>query len=437
MKSYVAIVGRPNVGKSTLFNRITRSRKAIVDDYPGVTRDRIYGDVEWDERHFALIDTGGFSAYDSEPFTGIIRGQILTAIQESDVVLLLFDGREGLNPVDITICEHLRLAGKPVLYLVNKIDDPKHESAVSEFYRLGIDRLYPISASHGLGIGDVMDAVTKHLSHGEEPQEPGDVLRLSVLGRPNVGKSSLINRILDSDRLVVSSIPGTTRDAVDTMCRVGGQSYQLIDTAGIRRKRSVYQKLEKFSVIKALKAIDRSHIVLLLIDAAQGIVDQDITIASYIAKRHRGCIIVLNKWDLAPKALNLISNYVDMVRERIKFLSFAPVLTTSALTGKGVMKIFNIVNEVSQQYNARIPTPRLNTMFQEIFMSHEPPRHRGRLVRCYYAAQIAVRPPTFVCFVNTPEGIPVSYERYVLNRIRPASGLTKTPVRIIFRKRKR
>lgn len=437
MKSYVAIIGRPNVGKSTFFNRITRSRKALVDDFAGVTRDRLYADVEWDGKYFTLIDTGGFSVFDDDSFAGTIREHILSTIQEADVLLLMFNGKEGLTPVDITIAERLRTMPKPILYVVNKLDDPQQEALLSEFYQLGVDKLYPISAAHGIGISSVMDALTALLPQEKEPEYHEDMIRLAVLGRPNVGKSSLINRILNSDRLLVSDIPGTTRDAVDTVCHVNEKYYQLIDTAGIRRKRSTRQKLEKFSVIKALKALDRSHIALLVLDASQGIVDQDITIAGHIAERGRGCIIVLNKWDLTPNVPNAILRYVNLVKERIKFLAFAPILTTSALTGKRVLKIFTLVNEVYEQYNMRIETSPLNRMFQEIFASHEPPRHRGRLIKCYYATQIRVRPPTFVCFVNTPEGIPESYKRYVINQIRAKSGLGKTPVRLIFRKRER
>ncbi len=437
MKSYVVIIGRPNVGKSTLFNRIVRSRKALIDDFAGVTRDRIYAEAEWNGKYFTLIDTGGFSVFDEDPFVGIIRDQILAAIQEADAVLFMLNGKEGITPVDITIAELLRNVSKPTLYVVNKIDDPKHETMLSEFYQLGIDKLYPISATHGTGVGYVMDALAEILPQEEEPKEPEGMIRLAVLGRPNAGKSSLINRILDSDRLLVSEIPGTTRDAVDTVFNINNKCYQLIDTAGIRRKKATRQKLEKISIIKALKALDRCHIAILMIDASVGIVDQDIAIARYIANRGRGCIIVLNKWDLAPNVSDAVSSYVNLVRERFKFLTFAPVLTTSALTGKRVFKLFDLANEVYEQYNVRIGTSRLNGMFREIFASQAPPRHKGRLVKCYYATQIRVRPPTFVCFVNIPDGLPASYKRYIINQLRAKSGLGKAPIRVMFRKRER
>ncbi len=372
MKSYVVIIGRPNVGKSTLFNRIVRSRKALVDNFAGVTRDRIYAEAEWDGKYFTLIDTGGFSVFDEDPFVGIIRDQILSAIQEANAVLFMFNGKEGLTPTDITIAERLRQVSKPILYVVNKIDDPKHKTMLSDFYKLGVDKLYPISATHGAGVDYVMDALAKILPREEELKEPEGMIRLAVVGRPNAGKSSLINRILNYDRLLVSEIPGTTRDAVDTVFNIDDKCYQLIDTAGIRRKKATSRKLEKISIIKALKAIERCHIALLVIDASQGIVDQDIAIASYIAERGRSCIIVLNKWDLIPNISDAVSSYVNLVRERFNFLAFAPVLTTSALTGKRVVKIFDLANEVYEQYNIRIETSPLNRMFREIFASHPP-----------------------------------------------------------------
>ena len=435
MKSYVVIVGRPNVGKSTLFNRISRSPKALVDDLAGVTRDRIYAEAEWNGKYFTLVDTGGFSVFDDDPFVSIIRDQVLLAMQEADVVLCMFNGQEGLTPADITIAERLRHMSKPIFYLVNKIDDPKHETFLSEFYQLGINKLYPISAAHGTGVNNVMDALTEIIPQEEKSSEPEEIIRLAVLGRPNAGKSSLINRILDSDRLLVSEIPGTTRDAVDIAFTIHDKDYQFIDTAGIRRKKATRQKLEKISIVKALKALERCHIALLVIDASQGIVDQDMAIASYIAERGRACIIVLNKWDLVPNVSNAVSKYVQLVRNRFPFMAFAPVLTTSALTGKRVFRLFGLANEVYQQYNKQIGTSPLNKMFQEIFAAHPPSRYKGRLVKCYYATQIRVRPPTFVCFVNRPEGIHIPYKRYISNQIRTKSGLDKTPIRIIFRKR--
>jgi GTP-binding protein len=435
MKSYVVIVGRPNVGKSTLFNRIARSQRALVDNLAGVTRDRIYAEAEWNGKYFTLIDTGGFSVFDGDPFVSIIRDQVLSAIQEADVVLFVFDGQEGLTPADITLAERLRHISKPIFYLVNKIDDPKHEIILSEFYQLGVDKLYPISAVHGTGVSNMMDALTEIIPQQKKSSEPEGMIRLAVLGRPNAGKSSLINRILDSDRLLVSEIPGTTRDSVDIAFTIHNRGYQFIDTAGIRRKKTTRQKLEKISIIKALKALDRCHIALLVVDASQGIVDQDVAIGRYIAERYRGCVIVLNKWDLAPNLSDAVSRYIQLVRNRLHFLTFAPVLTTSALTGKRVLKLFDLANKVYQQYNRHIGTAPLNRMFQEIFAAHTPPRYKGRRVKCYYVTQTRVRPPTFVCFVNMPDGIPMPYERYIIHQIRAQSGLDKTPVRILFRKR--
>lgn len=436
MKPIVAIVGRPNVGKSTLFNKMTRSRNALVDDFPGVTRDRIYGDAQWDEVSFTVVDTGGFSEFHSEQFVPLVRYQVMQAIEEADAVIMLFDGREGVTPVDTDLVQRLRQSNKPVFYGVNKIDGPRHESLLADFSLLGVDPLYPISAEHRYGIGDLMDALTAVLPQPQPtPETAADRIRLAVIGRPNVGKSSFINRLLGDERLVVSDLPGTTRDAVDTICKVRGEEYVLIDTAGIRRKKCVREKLEKFSVIKALKSLNRCHIALVMMDAVQGVTDQDVRIAGYARERGRACIIVLNKWDLVEKDATTAKRHVDAVRERLKFLSFAPVWTISALTGQRTFKIFDSVKAVYEQYTMRVSTGRLNRIFETIIGRHEPAMYRGRRIKFYYSTQTSVAPPTFVSFVNDPEGIHFSYERYMVNQLREALGLDKTPLRLIFRKR--
>ena len=434
MKPIVAIVGRPNVGKSTLFNKITRSRNALVDDFPGVTRDRIYGDAQWDDVSFTVVDTGGFSGFHSEQFIPLIRYQVMQAIEEADAVIMLFDGREGITPIDTDLVQRLRQSNKPVFYGVNKIDGPRHESLLADFSSLGVAPLYPISAEHRYGVGDFMDALTDVLPKAA-PETAANRIRLAVIGRPNVGKSSFINRLLGDERLVVSDLPGTTRDAVDTICKVRGKEYVLIDTAGIRRKKRVREKLEKFSVLKALKSLNRCHIALVMMDAYQGVTDQDVRIAGYTWERGRACIVLLNKWDLVKKDATTAKAHVDGVRERLKFLSFAPVWTISALTGQRTFKIFDSVKTVYEQYTMRVSTGRLNRVLETIIARYEPAMHRGRRLKFYYITQTSVAPPTFVCFANDPGGIHFSYKRYMVNQLRETLGLDKTPLRLVFRKR--
>ncbi|MDY6953425.1 MAG: ribosome biogenesis GTPase Der [Thermodesulfobacteriota bacterium] len=436
MKPIVAIVGRPNVGKSTLFNRITRSRKALVDDLPGVTRDRIYGDATWDDVSFTVVDTGGFSDFESEQFSSLIRYQVGQAIEEADAIIMLFDGRQGVTPVDRDLVQRLRQSSKPVFYGVNKIDGPRQEAAMADFSVLGVAPLYPISAEHRYGVVDFMDALTAVLPQATV-ETSSDRIRLAVIGRPNVGKSSLINRLLGDERLVVSEVPGTTRDAIDTICRVNKEEYLLIDTAGIRRKKQVQEKLEKFSIMKALKSLNRCHIALVVMDAEKGITEQDVRIAGYCFERGRACIILLNKWDLIEKEATTAKEYVERIRDRLKFLSFAPVLTISALTGQRTLKIFDWVPPVYAQYTTRVSTGQLNRVFEAIVRRHEPPAHRGKRVRLYYATQTSVAPPTFVCFLNYPEAIHFSYRRFIMNQLREAFGLDRTPIRILFRKRQK
>ncbi len=436
MKPIVAIVGRPNVGKSTLFNRITRTRKALVDNSPGVTRDRNYGDARWGDVSFTLVDTGGFSDFESEALGSLIKYQVMQAIEEADAIVILFDGREGPTPIDTDLVHQLRRSSKPIFYGVNKIDGPRHESLLSEFSTLGVDPLYPVSAEHEYGVHDLMDALTAVLP-GSTPEAASHRIRLAVMGRPNVGKSSLINRLLGDERLVVSEIPGTTRDAVDTICRVNDKEYVLIDTAGIRRKGRVQEKLEKFSIIKALRSLNRCDIALVMIDAVEGVTDQDANIAGYALERGRACIILLNKWDLVEKDSKTAERYVNEIKDRLKFLSFAPMLTISALTGQRAFKIFDWVESVYEQYTTRISTGRLNRIFEAIINQHQPPAYRGKRIKFYYSTQTSVAPPTFVCFVNYPDGIHFSYRRFVINKLREGLGMDRTPIRLIFRKREK
>jgi GTP-binding protein len=434
MKPIVAIVGRPNVGKSTFFNRVTGTRKALVDDYPGVTRDRHYSDAVWNGIHFTLVDTGGFPGDDENGFAHKIRMQILQAIEDADVIILMLDGKSGVSPFDEDVVRILRPLSQPVFFAVNKIDGVEQEVRLYDFYNLGIEKLYPISAEHRYGISDFLDDLTDILPK-TPTEETGDEVRLAVVGKPNVGKSSLINRILGEKRLVVSDKPGTTRDAIDSICRINEKSYLLIDTAGIRRKARVSKKLEKFSIIKALRSLDRCDVALVVLDAHQGITEQDINIAGYAFDRGCGCIFLLNKWDLVEKDSKTVKTYYDRLRMEAKFLNFAPMLTISALTGQRVFKIFDIVEEVFKQYNLRVGTGQLNRIFKQAILHNEPSLYRGRRLKFYYATQVSARPPTFVCFVNYPDAVHFSYRRYLINQIRLEAGLDKTPIRLNFRKR--
>jgi len=433
MKPIVALVGRPNVGKSTLFNRLTRSRDALVDDFPGVTRDRNYGDAEWQGIPYTVVDTGGVSGQVDERFADAIRRQVFQAIEDADAVIMMMDGKHGLSPFDRDIVDDLRNAAKPVFYTVNKIDGPDQENALVDFCRLGLEKLFPLSAEHRYGLVDLLDALVATFTPFAET--PRDEIKLAVVGRPNVGKSSFVNRLTGQERHLVSDIPGTTRDAVDSVITYHGKQYRLIDTAGIRRKGKVSRKLEKFSILKALRSLDRCDVALILMDAAEGITDQDISVAGYAHDRGCGCIFLLNKWDLVKKDHRTVKAYSERLYTEAKFLAFAPVLTISALTGQRVQRVFQLVDEVHGQYTARISTGRLNRILEQAMQANEPSRHRGRRIKFYYATQVSSRPPTFVLFVNYPEAVHFSYQRYLLNQIREATGLNQTPLRLRLRQR--
>jgi len=436
----VAIVGRPNVGKSTLFNRMNRRNQALVDDLPGVTRDRNYAQIGWEGKTFTIVDTGGYVTGESSGIEDLTREQIMIALDEADIIVFVADVKTGLHPEDSTLVNLLRRTSKPVFYAVNKVDGPEQKRNTAEFYELGLDHIYPISAAHGLGVGelltDLADFIPETIEDTGEDADTGEI-RVAIVGRPNVGKSTLVNHLLGAPRVIVSPSPGTTRDAVDTVFEQKGARYVLIDTAGIRRKGKTREKLEKISVLRALQSIDRSHVSIILLDATEGITDQDLHIAGYIQERYRGCIIGINKWDAVEKDGKQTARFLEGVRERFRFFPFAPILTFSALSGQRVARIIPTVQEVFQHYCQRVTTGILNRGLEQALQHHEPPVVRGRRLKFYYATQTSIKPPTFVLFCNYPDSIHFSYERYLKNQFREAFGLTKTPIRLIFRGRER
>ena len=433
----VALIGRPNVGKSTLFNRMTRSRNALVDPTPGVTRDRHYATVTWEERSFLLVDTGGIADED-DTITGHIRTQAMRAMEEADIILFLMDGRQGLIPADLEIVDLLRRTEKTVFYVVNKVDSPELEALLlPPFYELGVDRLWPLSADHGFGYRTLMAALADELTGGGIREVPEDTVRLAFLGRPNVGKSSMINAIIGQERMVVSDISGTTRDSVDTLLTRDPYSYLLIDTAGIRRKGKTRDKLEKFSILKALKALGRCDIALVLIDAAEGITEQDVRVIGYTQEQGRALIILVNKWDLVRDDKKRQKLLLEEVRMATTFVPFAPVLRVSAMTGYGIPRIFPEIGRVHRQFRARFPTAALNRLLEAAVAHHEPPLYRGRRLKLFYTAQLGTAPPTFAVVASQPRGIHFSYQRYLANRFREGLGLDRVPVRLLFKERSR
>jgi GTPase len=434
----IAIVGRPNVGKSTLFNRLAGKRKAIVEDEPGVTRDRNYAEASYEDHPFILIDTGGFEPLAKDRIQQQIREQVEVAIQEADFILFVMDGREGLNPTDMDIAGHLRQVTKPVFYVVNKIDGERHEGEVPDFYRLGVPVLYSISAEHGRGIGDLMDEVVKVFPPTlpeEERAEQG--IRVALVGRPNVGKSSLLNKLIRRQRAIVDSTPGTTRDALDTPFVREGREYVFIDTAGMRRKGKVTQRLEKYSAIKALKSLERCDVALVLLDGFEGLTEQDARIAEFAEESGRAMILVVNKWDLVQKDSSTSEEYQERIRRQVKTLDYVPVLFISALTGQRVAKVFEAIDQVIAEHRKRISTADLNNWLQEATEGYPPPLYRNHRVKLYYVSQVTVAPPTFVLFSNEPRGLGESYQRYLLRRLREKYGFAGAPLRLFLRKRKK
>ncbi|BCR05129.1 GTPase Der [Desulfuromonas versatilis] len=433
----VAIVGRPNVGKSTLFNRILGQRKAIVEDLPGVTRDRHYAEVNRYGTPFTLIDTGGFEPISQERMLIQMREQSQLAVEEADLIMFVMDGKEGLTPSDEEVAKMLRKVEKPVLYVVNKIDGAKQEASLGEFYALGIEELWSASAEHGRGVSELMDRVLELLPPCAPREEDSEETRLAVIGRPNVGKSSLVNRLLGFERVVANPVAGTTRDSIDTPFIYNRRRYVLIDTAGIRRKGKVSLALEKYSVVHALKAMDRAHVVLVVIDAQEGITDQDLTVAGYAFEKGRAVVLVVNKWDLVEKDNATMGRYLEKLRISFKFLSFAPVLFVSAQSGQRVGKIMATVEKVAAEFDKQIQTSALNRVLEEAEKTHPPAVFQGKRVKLFYATQTGVRPPTITIFVNKAEGVHFSYQRYLQNKFREAFDFEGSPLRLIFKDRER
>ncbi len=437
MLKTVAIVGRPNVGKSTLFNRLLGQRKAIVEDFPGVTRDRHYAEITRFDKPFLLIDTGGFEPQSNDELLTRMREQSQVAVEEADIIIHLLDARDGLTGADREIAAMLRKAEKPVLSVVNKVDGDKQQQQIYDFYALGVDELIAVSAEHGRGIGELTDALERLLPAAamERDTDSESEVRLALVGRPNVGKSSLVNRMLGFERVVANPTAGTTRDSIDTPFTFHQQRYVLIDTAGIRRKGRVSLALEKYSAIHALKAMDRAHVVLMVLDATEGVTDQDLAIAGYAYEKGRALILLVNKWDLPEKDHQSMQRFIEEIQRRFKFLPFAPVLFVSAQTGQRVNRIMPLVAEVAEEFNRRIATARINQGLEEFVSKHPPAMVAGQRIKFYYATQSAVRPPTFVLFCNKPENIHFSYERYLVNSFREKFQFTRVPVRLQFRGR--
>uniref|UniRef100_UPI00403FABBD ribosome biogenesis GTPase Der n=1 Tax=Candidatus Enterococcus willemsii TaxID=1857215 RepID=UPI00403FABBD len=431
----IAIVGRPNVGKSTIFNRIAGERISIVEDTPGVTRDRIYATGEWLGREFSIIDTGGIDLGD-EPFMDQIKHQAEIAIEEADVIVFVSSAKEGITDADELVARILYKSNKPVILAINKVDNPEMRTDIYEFYGLGLGEPYPISGSHGLGIGDVLDVAVKHFST-EQEEEDDSVIKFSLIGRPNVGKSSLINAILGEDRVIVSDIEGTTRDAIDThFVSESGQEFTMIDTAGMRKRGKVYETTEKYSVMRAMRAIERSDVVLMVLNADEGIREQDKRIAGYAHEEGRGIIIVVNKWDLVEKETNTMRDFEEEIRDEFQYLDYAPIIFVSAKTKQRLNKLPELIEEVSMNQNMRIPSAILNDVIMDAVAINPTPTDKGKRLKIFYGTQVAVKPPTFVIFVNEEELMHFSYARFLENQIRKAFTFEGTPIRIIPRRRK-
>lgn len=433
-KPVIAIVGRPNVGKSTIFNRIVGERVSIVEDVAGVTRDRIYSSAEWLTHDFNIIDTGGIQLGD-EPFLEEIRQQAEVAMDEADVIIFMTNGREGVTMEDEQVAKILYKTKKPVVLAVNKVDNPDMRDLIWDFYSLGFGDPYPISGSHGLGLGDLLDECAKNFPEQDDTDYDDSVIKFSLIGRPNVGKSSLVNAILGDQRVIVSDVAGTTRDAIDSPYEYNDQEYVIIDTAGMRKKGKVYETTEKYSVLRAMRAIERSDVVLVVLNGEEGIQEQDKKIAGYAHEAGKAIIIVMNKWDAVVKDEKTMNKKIEEIREQFVYLDYAPIVFTSAKTGKRVHDVLPVINRVHDNHTMRVQSSILNEVIMDAIARNPAPTDKGRRLRIYYGTQVAIQPPTFVVFVNDVELMHFTYERFLENRIRDTFDFEGTPIRIITRAR--
>ena len=434
----VAVVGRPNVGKSTLFNTLAGEKIAIVQDTPGVTRDRIYADVEWLNYKFTLVDTGGIDNEAEDIIMRSMREQAEIAVETADVIIFVTDVRTGVTGMDIQVADMLRKSKKPVVLCVNKVDSyEKFEPYIYEFYNLGIGDPYPVSAANRQGLGDMLEQVTSYFGEDALDDEEEDVPRIAVIGKPNTGKSSMINKLLGEDRLIVSDIAGTTRDAIDTRIKRHGQEYIFIDTAGLRRKSKIKDEIERYSIIRTVSAVERCDVAVLMIDAEEGITEQDTKIAGIAHERGKGMIIVVNKWDLIEKDTNTMNKMKKDIKNKLAFMPYAEMLFVSALTGQRLPKLFDLIDIVIQNACLRVQTGVLNEILTEAVAENEPPNDKGRKLKLFYITQVSVKPPTFVLFVNDKELAHFSYIRYIENKLREAFLFRGTPIKIIIRERKK
>ncbi len=433
----VAVVGRPNVGKSTLFNSLAGERISIVKDTPGVTRDRIYADISWLNYDFTLIDTGGIEPDSKDVILSQMREQAKIAMDTADVIIFMTDVRQGLVDADSKVCDMLRRSNKPVVLVVNKVDDfDKYMPDVYEFYNLGIGEPHPISASSKLGLGDMLDEVTSYFPGENEATEDDDIPKIAIVGKPNVGKSSLVNKLCGSERAIVSDIAGTTRDAIDTKVKYDGREYIFIDTAGIRRKSKIKEELERFSIIRAVTAVEKADVVIIMIDATEGVTEQDAKIAGIAHERGKGIIIAVNKWDAIEKDNKTVNKYTENIRSVLSFMPYASIIFISALTGQRLNKLYDMIDSVIANNAMRIATGVLNEIIIEAVAMHEPPSDKGRRLKIFYSTQAGVKPPTFVIFVNDKALMHFSYQRYLENKIREAFGFEGTSIKFIIRERK-
>lgn len=435
-KPIVAVVGRPNVGKSTLFNALAGSKISIVKDTPGITRDRIYADCSWLNYAFTLIDTGGIEPDSSDIILSQMREQAQIAIDTADVILFMVDVKQGLQDSDSKVADMLRRAKKPVLLVVNKVDDfNKMQADVYEFYNLGIGEPFPISSANQLGIGDLLDEVIKYFPNTVDPDEEDERIKVAVVGKPNVGKSSLINRLIGENRLIVSDIAGTTRDAVDTNVKHNGKDYVFIDTAGLRRKNKIKEELEKYMIIRTVSAVERADVVILMIDAVEGITEQDAKIAGIAHERGKAVIIAVNKWDAIEKNNKSVNEFTNKIHQILSFMSYAEITFISALSGQRLPKLYDLIEEVSMNHSLRVQTGVLNEIMTDAVAMQQPPTDKGKRLKLYYITQVGVKPPTFVIFVNYKELMHFSYTRYIENQIRNTFGFKGTPLKFIIRER--